>query len=132
MGSIMNDAPEVIEDKVVGHLAQRVLALESKYTNKWGEHFGQKPWVVISSLTTALITAFWFYHTWQVDRIDRLHSAELARIVSDHKDQISWLKEKHQVGIKNEIAKCELESRALKNELKSCSQNTTKSSTLTQ
>lgn len=128
----MNDAPQAVEDKVVGHLAQRVLALENKYTNKWEEHFGQKPWVVISGLCVTLIAAFWIYHTWQVDRIDRLHGAELTRISTEHKDKISWLKEKHLVSMKNQVSKCELENKTLKNELKSCSQNITKSSTLTQ
>ncbi|EGT3628197.1 hypothetical protein FAP94_17715 [Morganella morganii] len=128
----MSDTPEIIEDRVVGHLAQRVLALENRYTNKWEEYFGQKPWVVIAGVCVALVTAFWVYHTWQIDRMDRLHNNELDRIKSEHKDQISWLKEKHQVSLNNQTAKCELNNQSLKKEIESCKQNITKSSTLTQ
>lgn len=119
----MSEISREIRDLTVGHLEQRVIALEKKYSSKLDDLFGQKPWVVLSVVIGALSSAFWVYHTWQVERLDRLHSEEISRINSEHSEKMAWLKEQYNLRLKNQASKCQNQVEHLANKATACAEN---------
>lgn len=108
---------EEIRDRTVGELEERVFALENKDKNRWEDLFGNKPWVVLGTVIVALFSAFWIYHTWQIERIDKQHQAEISRIINDNESKITWLKEQQKIKLESEKDKHELEKQRLSAQL---------------
>ena len=111
---------EEVRDKTIGELSDRVFALENKVSNRWEHLFGNKPWVVISTIVGVLSSGFWIYHTWQIERIDKQHQQEISRILNENESKIVWLKEQQKTNLKSENDKCEIEKQRITTQLESC------------
>ena len=88
---------EIREDETIGSLSKRVLTLES--CNKWESWFGKSPGTVLSIFAGTLISAFWFYHTWQIERIDKNHQSEISNLQVANKDRIDWVKNQQRISV---------------------------------
>ena len=99
---------ETRENETRGSLSQRVLALEKSSNNRWEAWFGKHPGIVVGTLIASMLTGFWVYHTWQIERIDQKHKEELARITKESESRISWLKEQHKLTVSSDKEKCDI------------------------
>ena len=111
---------EEVRDKTVGELTERVFALENKGSTPWEHLFGKKPWVVLSTVVVVLSSGFWFYHTWQIERIDKQNQQEMSRILKENESRIVWLKEQQKTKLESENDKCEIEKQRITAQLESC------------
>lgn len=117
---------QVRENEVFGALDQRLLILEN---NKWEKWFGKHPGIVLGTVVVTLCSAFWVYHTWQVERIDKKHTEQIASLQKLNKDRLEWLKEQQKQRSLSYSEKCSLEKDRLTNKLSQCIVNEKKNIT---
>jgi hypothetical protein len=110
---------EVRKNETRGSLDERVFALET--SNPWNTWFGKNPGAVIGILIASLCSGFWFYHTWQVERIDKNHKEQIANLQKQNKDRIEWIKEKQKQRVSSFGEKCSLEKDKINSKLLVCS-----------
>ena len=117
------------QNETTGSLDDRVLALENTLLNRWERWFDRNPGVVIGCVIVALVSAFWMYHTWQIERIDKKHQEESALISQEHSSRVQWLKEQNELTSKSQENKYSYEISRLKSELNNCLGQTDKNIT---
>lgn len=108
----------VRQDEVLGNLDQRLFVLEN---NKWEKWFGKHPGIVLGIVIASLSTAFWMYHTWQVERLEKNFNTQLTELKSQNKGRLDWLKEQQKERMSSSNEKCSLEKSQLNNKLLQCS-----------
>ncbi len=108
----------VRQDEVLGNLDQRLFVLEN---NKWEKWFGKHPGIVLGVVIASLSTAFWMYHTWQVERLEKNFNTQLTELKSQNKGRLDWLKEQQKERMSSSNEKCSLEKSQLNNKLLQCS-----------
>ncbi|MFA0570647.1 hypothetical protein [Vibrio gallaecicus] len=108
---------ETRQNETRGNLSDRVLALENSNSNRWETWFGKNPGIVVGTLIASMLTGFWVYHTWQVERIDQKHKEELARVTKESESRMVWLKEQHKLTSFANKEKCNIEISKLKSSL---------------
>jgi len=108
----------VRQDEVLGNLDQRLFVLEN---NKWEKWFGKHPGIVLGIVIASLSTAFWMYHTWQVERLEKNFNTQLTELKSQNKGRLDWLKEQQKERMLSSNEKCSLEKSQLNNKLLQCS-----------
>lgn len=115
---------QVRENEVFGALDQRLLILEN---NKWEKWFGKHPGIVLGTVVVTLFSAFWVYHTWQIERIDKKHTEQIVSLHKQNKDRLEWLKEQQKQRSLAYGEKCSLEKDRLNDQLSQCIVNKKKS-----
>ncbi|MGL1044817.1 hypothetical protein ACSTD6_21685 [Vibrio vulnificus] len=108
---------ETRQNETRGNLSDRVLALENSNSNRWEAWFGKHPGIVVGTLIASMLTGFWVYHTWQVERIDQKHKEELARVTKESESRMAWLKEQHKLTSFANKEKCDIQISKLKSSL---------------
>jgi len=108
---------EVRQNEVIGNLDQRLFILEN---NKWEKWFGKHPGIVLGIVIASLSTAFWMYHTWQVERLEKNFKTQLTELKSQNKGRLDWLKEQQKERMTSSNEKCSLEKSQLNNKLLQC------------
>lgn len=117
---------ETRQNEIKGSLDERVLALELSLLNRWEKWFGKHPGTVLGIVVVSLFTGFWYYHTWQIERIDRQHENELSRIELENKTKIEWLKNQQAASLLSERDMFEIEKKRILLELEMCKTNNNK------
>lgn len=113
----------VRQDEVFGHLDQRLLILEN---NKWETWFGKHPGVVLGAVIASLSTAFWMYHTWQIERLEKNFNTQITELKLQNKGRIDWLKEQQKERLSSQKDKCSFEKSKINNQLLQCNAITEK------
>ncbi|MGF1733677.1 hypothetical protein [Photobacterium kasasachensis] len=108
---------ETRQNETRGNLSDRVLALENSSSNRWEAWFGKHPGIVVGTLIASMLTGFWVYHTWQIERIDQKHKEELTRITKESESRILWLKEQYKLTASADKEKCDIKVSKLKSSL---------------
>ena len=111
---------ETRKDERKGSLDERVLALENSLYNRWENWFDKNPGTVLGIVVTALVSGFWVYHTWQIERNDKQHQLQIDRIVNDNESKIKWLIDQHKAELASENDKCDIDKKSLSLELEAC------------
>ena len=109
---------EVRQGEIFGNIDQRLMVLEN---DKWEKWFGKHPGIVLGIVIAALFTAFWTYHTWQIERIEKNFSSQIAELKVQNKGRMDWLKEQQKQRVSSATEKCSLQIGKLNNKLLECS-----------
>ena len=112
------------EEETRGELDARLLALELSLFNRWEKWFGKNPGSVLGIVIAALFASFWYYHTYQIDRLDRNHLVALTELRKIHQDKMNWLKETHNTNLSTAKERCDIENERANNKLLQCETNT--------
>ena len=110
---------ETRQDERKGSLDERLVVLERSFLFRWERWFDKNPGTVLGAVVLTLITGFWVYYTWQIERCDKQHQQEISRILKENESKITWLKEQQKVKIKSENDKCEIEKKRISLDLES-------------
>jgi hypothetical protein len=129
-------------DETLGNLDSRLLKIEEISSNT--DWFGQHPIIVLAIVITTLVSAFWLYYTYEVDRIEKRHLSEVSRLESRHQldvnrlekantDKVTWLQQQNSKEDQTAIEKCKVEKLKINNILDQCQlgKNITSQSTRT-